>query len=119
MHIWIPKFGGTDVKEFNPERFSKGIAKATKGSNSYFPFWLGPRICIGQNLALIEAKLALSMILLRFAFELSPSYTHAPTSLIALLRQNGAHHIPSSCNAPKIHNLNKTQLLILSSGNGT
>ncbi|KAL9273978.1 Cytochrome P450 72A397-like protein [Drosera capensis] len=83
------KFWGKDVKEFNPERFSSGISSATYGYNSFFPFGWGPRICLGQNFALAEAKLALTMILQRFAFQLSPSYVHAPVSAPALLPQHG------------------------------
>ncbi|KAK4714492.1 hypothetical protein R3W88_020399 [Solanum pinnatisectum] len=65
---------GEDRKEFKPERFSEG----------------GPGVCIGQNFAMMEAKMAIAMILQRFSFELSPSYTHAPFAIVTIHPQYGA-----------------------------
>ncbi|KAH9625024.1 hypothetical protein KSS87_017319 [Heliosperma pusillum] len=82
---------GKDAKEFNPARFEDGISKATEGQAIYFPFSIGPRICIGQNFSLMEAKVALTLILQRFSLHISPTYVHAPYAVVTVRPQFGAN----------------------------
>ncbi|XP_016498238.1 cytochrome P450 734A1-like [Nicotiana tabacum] len=81
---------GSDANEFNPARFSEGVARAAKHPVAYIPFGLGVRQCIGQNLAILQTKLTLAIILQRFTLRLSPQYKHAPTVLMLLHPQYGA-----------------------------
>ncbi|XP_021858340.2 cytochrome P450 CYP72A219 [Spinacia oleracea] len=84
-----PELWGEDATKFNPQRFSQGIAKVTNGQVIYIPFSGGPRVCVGQNFALLEVKMAFAIILQRYSFQLSPSYSHAPFLLTSLQPQYG------------------------------
>ncbi|KAI7729667.1 hypothetical protein M8C21_015760 [Ambrosia artemisiifolia] len=93
MHVHHDReLWGEDVNEFNPERFAEGIVNATKGEgvSPFFPFSSGPRVCIGQNLAMTEAKTTIAMILRHFSFEPSPAYKHSPFRVFTLPPQFGA-----------------------------
>lgn len=69
---------GPDSYQFNPARFSNGITGACKYPHLYMPFGVGPRVCLGQNLALVELKILISLILSNFSLSLSPNYVHSP-----------------------------------------
>ncbi|KAL2319820.1 hypothetical protein Fmac_028789 [Flemingia macrophylla] len=73
-----PQLWGPDAHKFNPERFANGVLGACKFPQAYIPFGTGPRVCVGQHLAMTELKVILSLILSKFRFSLSPSYRHSP-----------------------------------------
>lgn len=57
-----PSIWGADVATFRPERF---LPEESRGRHpfAYAPFALGARNCIGQNLAITEAKVILGRLL--------------------------------------------------------
>ena len=56
---------------FDPDRFEPERA-AQRPRFAYFPFGGGPRVCIGNHFAMMEAVLMLSMIVARFRVDLLP-----------------------------------------------
>uniref|UniRef100_A0A8D3D9K8 Cholesterol 24-hydroxylase n=1 Tax=Scophthalmus maximus TaxID=52904 RepID=A0A8D3D9K8_SCOMX len=62
----------TDPLTFDPDRFHPD---ATKPYYCYYPFALGPRSCLGQNFAQMEAKVVMAKLLQRFDFTLVPGQT--------------------------------------------
>ncbi|KAM5567456.1 hypothetical protein ABKV19_015504 [Rosa sericea] len=84
------QFWGQDAHLFKPDRFSEGVAKATNNNMATFlPFGMGPRNCVGLHFGTTEAKIALSMILQRYFFTLSPGYVHSPLRQLALRPRHG------------------------------
>ncbi|KAG0204123.1 hypothetical protein BGX28_003846 [Mortierella sp. GBA30] len=72
---------GPDAKEFKPERWMTGDKPS---SAKFASFHLGPRACLGQQFATIEAITIVSMLLQKFTFELvdpktEPAYIPALT----------------------------------------
>ncbi|KAL1308355.1 hypothetical protein HN51_050298 [Arachis hypogaea] len=70
---------GLDAYKFKPERFANGVSGACKLPHMYMPFGMGPRVCLGRDLAITELKILLSLILCNFSFSLSPKYIHSPS----------------------------------------
>ncbi|KAM4633676.1 cholesterol 24-hydroxylase-like isoform 2-T2 [Polymixia lowei] len=58
-----------DPLTFDPDRFHPD---APRPYYCYYPFALGPRSCLGQNFAQMEAKVVMAKLLQRFDFELVP-----------------------------------------------
>ncbi|HEX3904624.1 MAG TPA: cytochrome P450 [Polyangia bacterium] len=59
---------------FRPERWEGDLARRLHRF-AYFPFGGGPRVCIGNRFAMMEAKLVLARALQRFRFETTPDTT--------------------------------------------
>ena len=70
MSSRLPEFYD-DALEFRPERFGPEVEKIPP--YTYYPFSIGPRNCIGQNFAQIEAKVLLAKFVQRFNIEIDMS----------------------------------------------
>ncbi|KAI9030243.1 cytochrome P450 [Hyaloraphidium curvatum] len=68
---YSPKIWGPDAAEFKPERWidEKGVLKK-ENQYKYPVFKAGPRVCLGQNMALQEGVTFITQILRKFHLEL-------------------------------------------------
>jgi cytochrome P450 len=73
---------------FEPERFSSEQS-ARRPRFAYFPFGGGPRLCIGQNLAMMEMLLVLAMVTQAYQLHLVPGHPVEPQARITLRPRHG------------------------------
>lgn len=79
-----------DPDAFRPERWLDGLEERLP-PGAYFPFGAGPRRCIGEGFALLEAATVIATLAQRFSFRLLPGYPVIPEPLVTLRSRNGIH----------------------------
>lgn len=83
----LPKFY-PDPERFDPDRFTPD-RRASRPRFAYLPFSHGPRNCIGEHFAWMEAVLLLATLLQRAQFRLAPGQVVEPEPLITLRARYG------------------------------
>jgi cytochrome P450 len=73
---------------FDPDRWSTDRLQPAH-KFAYFPFGGGPRLCIGNNFALMEAAILLAIVAQRFDVTLLPGQTIEPLASITLRPKRG------------------------------
>jgi cytochrome P450 len=86
MHHHPAYWPNPDV--FDPLRFSPDCA-AGRPRFAYLPFGGGPRMCIGNNFALMEGPLVLASIYQRYRLELVEDHPVEPDPLVTIRPRGG------------------------------
>jgi cytochrome P450 len=77
-----------EPEAFKPERWLNGLEERLP-PGAYFPFGDGPRRCIGQGFAMLEATLVIGVIAQRFRFRLVPGRKVETEPLVTLRPKHG------------------------------
>jgi cytochrome P450 len=77
-----------DPRTFRPERWDDGFAERIP-RHAYMPFGGGPRICIGNNFAMMEAVLLLACVARRFRLAAVDNIEVKPFPTITLRPEGG------------------------------
>ncbi|KAI8637919.1 cytochrome P450 [Parasitella parasitica] len=87
----LTKVWGVDAKEFKPERWiSEADGSLVRASPfQWSAFNAGPRVCLGQNLAILEALVAILLMVKRYKFHQAPGQKVEVLNLITLSMKDG------------------------------
>jgi cytochrome P450 len=77
-----------DPDRFDPDRFSPEQI-AARSRYAYLPFAIGPHVCIGASLAIVEIMVAVAVLAQRFRFRLVPGRTIEPIAWTNLHPKGG------------------------------
>jgi len=77
-----------DPLKFDPDRWSPERAQSVP-KYAYFPFGAGPRGCVGQSFATMEAILLLATISQQFRFSVVPDHPVVPMPSVTLRPKHG------------------------------
>ncbi len=80
---------------FRPERWHGGLIQRIH-RYAYFPFGGGPRICIGNQFALMEATLILATVAQKYRLSLAPDAAVAPLATMTLRPAHGVKVVLSA-----------------------
>jgi len=73
-----------DPEKFDPDRFSPERKHEIQKS-SFLTFGTGPRVCIGQNFAMLAQKILLTLLLRKFTWKLTPNTVLKIPKLIPII----------------------------------
>ena len=77
-----------EPERFNPERFSAGWEERIP-RYAFLPFGGGPRVCIGNGFAMMEARLILATVVQRCQLSLEPGQDIVPMQLVTVRPRHG------------------------------
>jgi cytochrome P450 len=77
-----------EPERFDPGRFAPGWEQRIS-RYAYLPFGAGPRVCIGNSFALMEARLILATLAQRWRFTLEPGQDVRPMQLVTVRARDG------------------------------
>jgi len=84
-----------DPEKFDPSRFERDKMK-TYHPYAYYPFGGGPRLCIGQQFAMVEMQLSLMELVKNFNFKLKEGHPIELSPLVTLRPAHGLKMVVSN-----------------------
>jgi cytochrome P450 len=77
-----------DPDRFDPERFNPGAVKG-RSRYAYLPFAVGPHVCVGASMAMLQLTITVAVMARHFRFRLVPGRRVEPTAWTNIRPRDG------------------------------